>query len=417
MILIVFISGCTTQNSEGKPEIKGCTNSCRSNEIRTSYPECKCIPREPELIECDSCEQMIFGMLSVCTTKIGRQIEVKYANSSMKIIKDKCLHDMIFRINSTVVFVCGNGTACYDTYIRVTENGTLKGNFSCIIENNTQYVYLEVIPSPPAPLRPNFTVPGYVYSLVNHALFKLNPDFTYNSQFGNTYEFKTDNSGLYFPMGVDVDKNGYVYVFDHNNDRIVKLNPNLNFEDTYYPAETNGQCTTPIAVDENGYIYIADYATPTKRFPSIIKLNPDLSFNSEFKNQSSLLFQGKFFGPVGVAVDKNGYVYAADESGRRIIKLTSDLNYVSTFNLNGQTRGIKVDSKGYIYVLNLTTLIKIEPDFIHSMTTNYSAKNIEIDKNDYIYLVTYDTLTILNPDLTLNSTFEDLEMGKMAISE
>ena len=426
MILIVLISGCTTQSSEVKPEIKGCTNSCKSNEIRTSYPDCKCVAREPELVECDSCEQMIFGMLGICTTTIGREIERKYTNSSMKIIKDKCLHNMIFRINSTVIFVCGKGTTCYDSYIRITENGTLKGNFSCIIENNTQYVYLEVTPGLPAPIRPNFLVPGYVYTLQGNSLVKLNPDFTINSSFGNFYDEKSDNTGFYGPQGVAVDKNGYVYVYDHNNHRLVKLNPKLTFESAYSPVGSNGNCYTPVAVDKDGYIYSVNYV-PSLKNPVVLKLNPDFSLKSTFNNSMDSVgwFQGVPFGPVGVAVDKNGYVYVADDSGHRIIKLSSDLKYVSTFNLSNQPRGIAIDSRDYVYVLNWTSLIRIDPDFVHSTTTQYSSNNIAIDKNDYVYMVSdYDygsdlNMIILNPDLSLNSTFEDLpyRIRTMTIAE
>jgi len=231
---------------------------------------------------------------------------------------------------------------------------------------------------------------GYIYviDLYNHRIVKLNPDLTYNSQFGITGQSKSDNTGLSYPVGVAVDLPGYIYVADTKNHRLVKLNPDLTynsqFGETGVAKSDNTGLKNPhgVTVDSQGYIYVADVHNHR-----IVKLNPDLTYNSQFGITGVAKSDNTGFNrPIGVTIDSQRYIYVADTKNHRLVKLNPDLTYNSQFGETGVAKsdntglknphGVAVDSQGYIYVADRYNhrIVKMHPN--HIAITDLSRKSI-----------------------------------------
>ncbi|MCX8074112.1 MAG: hypothetical protein N2749_00810 [Clostridia bacterium] len=221
---------------------------------------------------------------------------------------------------------------------------------------------------------------GYIYvaEFYNHRLVKLNPDLTYNSQFGVTGTPKSDNTGFNYPAGITIDSNGYIYVADRANHRLVKLNPNLTYNSQFgitgVAKSDNTGLNNPnaAAVDSNGYIYVVDIGNHR-----LVKLNPNLTYNSQFGITGVVKSDNTGFKiPTSVAVDSNGYIYVADHGNHRLVKLNPNLTYNSQFGITGTPKsdntglsypvGVAVDSNGYIYVLQRHKLMKLNPDLTYN---------------------------------------------------
>ena len=85
--------------------------------------------------------------------------------------------------------------------------------------------------------------------------------------------------------------------------------------------------------DHNGFIYICD--TGNNR---IIKLNPDLTLNTVIDTFQDGYFEGEFLSPSGVYVDPNSeLLYVADSGNGRVIALDKDLVMVKRFNRPSDT--------------------------------------------------------------------------------
>lgn len=83
-----------------------------------------------------------------------------------------------------------------------------------------------------------------------------------------------------------------------------------------------------IYADHNGFIYICDSGNNR-----IIKLNPDMSLNTVIDTFKDGYFEGEFANPSGVFVDKNtDLLYICDTDNGRVIALDKDLVMVKRFD-------------------------------------------------------------------------------------
>jgi len=153
-----------------------------------------------------------------------------------------------------------------------------------------------------------------------------------------------------FPFGIAVDLDGFVYVADTNNERIVKFTSDGAFLTEW--GSPDGQFINPygIAVDLDGNVYVVD--TNNGR---ILKFTSDGAFLTKWRHTvapDTLSF------PHGIAVDLDGNVYVADTSNNRIVKFTSDGAFLKEWGAGGPTAdgdffspsGIAVDLDGNVYV-------------------------------------------------------------------
>src|SRR4051812_8175135 len=132
------------------------------------------------------------------------------------------------------------------------------------------------------------------------------------------------------PYGVTTDSAGNIYVADHENHRVQKLDPQgirVAAWGTFGSGTSPGgppQFNGPrdVAVDADGNVYVAD-----KYNNRIQKLDPDGNVLAAWGSRGSGGSPGsapKFEFANSVAVDSLGYVYVADGLNARIQKLDAD---------------------------------------------------------------------------------------------
>jgi len=172
----------------------------------------------------------------------------------------------------------------------------------------------------------------YVADSDNHRIRKITPEGLVSTLAGSTEGFR-DGSGtsaqFNSPIGVAVDAAGNVYVADSFNNRIRKITPEglvstlagstVGFRDG---AGTSAQFSYPIGVevDAAGNVYVADYGNHLIRKITPEGLVSTLAGSTEgFRDGSGTSAQ--FNGPTGVAVDAEGNVYVADESNHLIRRI------------------------------------------------------------------------------------------------
>lgn len=160
------------------------------------------------------------------------------------------------------------------------------------------------------------------------------------------------------PWGITLDQKDNVYVADTWNHRIQKFDAQGKFVKQWGSfGDTSGALGDPttfygpraIAVDREGNLLVSD--TGNKR---IVKFSSEGEYIQQFGGAGSL--SGQFREPVGVTVDRDGNVYVADTWNQRIQKFNADLIYVSEWSVVGwEGEGVvnkpylAVDSKDNIY--------------------------------------------------------------------
>jgi tripartite motif-containing protein 71 len=155
------------------------------------------------------------------------------------------------------------------------------------------------------------------------------------------------------PEGVAVDADGYVYIADTGQNRIVKTSPSGEFVRTWGSLGSGtGQLDMPthLAISANGDIYVAD--TMNDR---IQRFTADGDHVSTLGGRGSA--PGEFLGPFGVTVAPDGHIYVADTANDRIQKFTSTGTYITSWGESGWTDGafqfprdVAVDASGNVYV-------------------------------------------------------------------
>lgn len=166
---------------------------------------------------------------------------------------------------------------------------------------------------------------AYVSEFNNHTIRKITTDGLVTTFAGNGVAGYNDGIGtsaqLYRPAGLAIDHNGVIYVSEWESQRIRKITPDGNvttmaggvqgLKDGYY---TDARFNQPdgLAVDRNGFVYIADNKNHAIRCMSpegwVITLAGDGS--QGFINGSGL--QSRFAYPGGIAIDDTGALFVAD---------------------------------------------------------------------------------------------------------
>lgn len=212
------------------------------------------------------------------------------------------------------------------------------------------------------------------------------------------------------PRGVGVSSDGFVYVADMNNNRVVKFDTAGKFIATWgkkgnKPGEFNepsGLFVSPI-----GEVFVADaWNGRIQRF----------SHDGKFKVEVGGT-KASFYSPRGVAVSKNGLMYVADTGTSRVHRFDVEGNRLGN-PVGGQGKaldkfsevfGIAFDSKGKVYaadpgnrrIVVLTSDLRAEAEIkIKGWTEGYPLwPMIAIDSNDMLYAVSSGTQDIWIYDL------------------
>ena len=157
---------------------------------------------------------------------------------------------------------------------------------------------------------------GDIYATVNNTVQK----YSQSGQLLSTY------SGFNFPIGIDIDSSGNIYIADTNNNRIVKIDPVGNVIATWGGLGTeNGKFNSPIGIAiDDGIVYVAD--TGNNRIQKF-------SLNGVFISSVGTEGNGEhqFNGCTGIAVDPNHNIYIADYLNNRVLEYDSNFQYVTEY--------------------------------------------------------------------------------------
>lgn len=164
---------------------------------------------------------------------------------------------------------------------------------------------------------------------------------------------------FYWPQGVAVDANGNVYVAGNYDNRIRKVTPDGRVT-TVIGTGSSGYADGPaeqaqfrdlrgVAVGRDGFLYAADQT-------SVRKITPDgyvstLAGSGTHGSADGTGAEAGFFSLFAIALDAADNVYVADASNNRIRKITPTgvvTSIGSSAGLNNP-RGVAVDADGNVY--------------------------------------------------------------------
>jgi DNA-binding beta-propeller fold protein YncE len=136
---------------------------------------------------------------------------------------------------------------------------------------------------------------------------------------GNVVRTLGEADGLDFPNGVAVDGNGYVYVTDSNNGRLLVYDRNGVLAARVGRGAGAGNLGLPrgVGVDTNGRVFVMDTSGQAgfvykQAQPGEARLEYVGSFGSQG------VANGQFMYPTGLTVDSRGRLFVADTSNGRI---------------------------------------------------------------------------------------------------
>jgi len=195
----------------------------------------------------------------------------------------------------------------------------------------------------------------YVTDHKNQRIQKFTSSGAFITMWGSYGFGKLDapNGQFYYPGGIAVDREGYVYVADTWNDRVQKFTSTGSFVTKWGGSGSEaGQLDMPaaIAVDGAGYVYVADWKNNR-----VQKFTSTGTFVAKWGVIGSE--NGQFNEPRGIAVDSEGYVYVVETGNNRVQKFTSTGTFLTKWGISGSgdgqfnyPQGIGVDGTGSVYV-------------------------------------------------------------------
>lgn len=161
---------------------------------------------------------------------------------------------------------------------------------------------------------------------------------------------------LYGPLGIAVDSAGNIYFADRFNDRVRKINTTgiittiagtgtggYNGDDI---AATTAQLNDPfgVAVDNAGNVYVADHSNHRVRRISNTGIITTVAGTGTagYNGDDIAATTAQLNEPRGVAVDKFGHLFIADQANNRVRQVTLSTGIISTIAGNG-TQGFSGD--------------------------------------------------------------------------
>jgi DNA-binding beta-propeller fold protein YncE len=195
----------------------------------------------------------------------------------------------------------------------------------------------------------------YVADTWNHRIQKFSSDGVFLTMWGY---FGQAESPLAFwgPRDVAVDAEGRVYVTDTGNKRVVVFDSEGNFITQFGSAGMGaGEFDEPvgITIDQNGLIYVAD--TWNRRIQVFVE--GENSSYVPLRSWDLLAWYGQSLDNKPYLAAGNGYVFAADPEGYRVLQFTDTGeavrfwgDYGSAENQFGMPASVAIDMNGDVWV-------------------------------------------------------------------
>ena len=151
----------------------------------------------------------------------------------------------------------------------------------------------------------------------NSRVIKFSKDGTYLFEWG---KFGNNQGEFNIPHGIDLDKNGYVYVADRENNRIQKFDSEGNFI-TLWQNQTSDQLYSVTVDNQKNHLFGIDYMIVND---TIVKGSDIFRFDLDVNLQTQFGRTGFYDGPISryhdIQIDDDGSVYVGDILGNRVQK-------------------------------------------------------------------------------------------------
>ncbi len=177
------------------------------------------------------------------------------------------------------------------------------------------------------------------------------------------------------PKGVAPAPDGGLYVLDSGNDRVVRLAADGQVLAQWGSrGKEPGQFDEPwgIAVDGQGNVYVSDtWNYRVQKFDASGRFLLQWGSFADARGQPGSS-PGLFYGPRGLAVDREGNVLVVDTGNKRVQKFSPDGAFISQFGTFGagdgqlnEPVGIALDAQGSIYLADTWNqrIQKFGPDY------------------------------------------------------
>ncbi|MCP4710113.1 MAG: 6-bladed beta-propeller [Planctomycetes bacterium] len=167
----------------------------------------------------------------------------------------------------------------------------------------------------------------YVTDTSNHRVVK----FEYNdgtSSYDVVTHWGQQGSGdgeFDFPYGIAVDSDGFVYVVEHDNQRVQKFASDGTYV-TQWAVTGATEGPSGIAINAAGDILVCDSWNHR-----VMKYSRNGSFITEWGSGPGT-GDGEFNGTSGIGIDADGYIYVSDNSNHRVQKFEEGAKPLADFN-------------------------------------------------------------------------------------
>ena len=207
----------------------------------------------------------------------------------------------------------------------------------------------------------------YVADYANYRVVKLAPSGTGAALV--TYNESITISTALFPIGVCLDSALNVYVVSTGNAGLFKYNNAGVLQLAVTSTVTNPPLESPYdcVVDSLGFIYISN--SVYLHAHGVIKLAPNGTQVDFITTYSPIMHF-----PTGIALDSNGSLYVTDSSNNRIVKFNSSTKVQQqVIALPGASYGLAVTSQGTVYASsydsNLVMVYTANGSFVSNLST------------------------------------------------
>lgn len=246
----------------------------------------------------------------------------------------------------------------------------------------------------------------YVADTTNNRIQIFNSDGIFQNTFGS---YGQGNEEFDFPTFIFIDPiNGDIYISDTYNHRIQIFNSSLIYKGTIGVTAESGSdnehfdCPTGVVVDQEGNIYVGDYINT--RVQKCVLNGGDYTCETFIGETGAYDWNFGHVTPQGLAIDNAGRIYVSDNFAARIQIFDSNGAFLTSIEGNnsaslGYPMGIAVDQNGYIYAaIRENHAIQIFspgiPDWKQSNINGFGDKNnAQIPAlatfNDYLYAGTW----------------------------